>query len=340
MNTKTIKFKITTFAISAVHLMLIGVISLSPFAILANTDNGFSVSTYPASSVSKRGATFNGHVSGTGGSNSVWFRYGTNYSNLKFTTQKIGVANNRSFYIFVSGLEENKTYYYQSIATSEEGIAYGNTLNFTTNITGIFSPSESYNNTSRNVSIPTTNNTNEGVNPIVITRSPKEITQTSTIIEGLALPGGNVATTGWFEWGTTASLAKQTAHGNIANSGSRSIVFSGEILGLFPNTTYYYRAVINNKNGTSYGNTLNLRTKQTPVLKQTASVLTVNTKPISKKTVEEKPTIEPVSEKSKFFPNTLVGWSILLALFLMIIALINNIYNVYQTRKKELEDNE
>src|SRR5258708_23765470 len=72
---------------------------------------------------------------------------------------------------------------------------------------------------------------------------------------------GTVTTNGdpteaWFEWGQDSSLPYQTPHQTF-NSDSR---FSQTISKLSENTTYYWRAMARNSNGTATGSTMSFRT--------------------------------------------------------------------------------
>lgn len=53
----------------------------------------------------------------------------------------------------------------------------------------------------------------------------------------------------YFQWGTTTGYGNQTSQQYLGSSGS----FSNVITGLSPNTTYHFRAVGYNNNGTFYG---------------------------------------------------------------------------------------
>lgn len=91
-----------------------------------------------------------------------------------------------------------------------------------------------------------------------------EITATGAIINGL-LPDGVIAIERWFEWGTIQKIPLANVTTKVSQSGV-SGVFSYTLAGLFPNTTYYTRAVA--KIGTTivYGTTATFKTLSTATL--------------------------------------------------------------------------
>ena len=93
--------------------------------------------------------------------------------------------------------------------------------------------------------------------PIVITNLATSVTQTSAVLKGLVLTGASVFTSGWFEWGETISLGRQTSQKGLGSLPSMS--FSDALTILSPNTNYYYRAVAQNQNGIGRGNILSFR---------------------------------------------------------------------------------
>jgi len=194
------------------------------------------VSTSNATNVLQNSATLNGYVNpyNTWGT-SRWFEWGTTQG-LGNRTNTLSHGNTASnFSETITGLYNNTTYYYRAVAQNSYGTNYGNTVSFTTG-TGVVD-----------------NNP-----PTAITNLATNIDQDSARLNALAIITGNVNSTGWYEWGTTQSLGFTTATQNLGSL--PSVAFKQSMFGLNPNTTYYYRAVVQNTNGTSRGSILNFRT--------------------------------------------------------------------------------
>lgn len=102
-----------------------------------------------------------------------------------------------------------------------------------------------------------TNNESYSV-PAVNTQTASFIYQNSALLNGAVNPQGAV-TSAWFEYGTSPSLGS-TTFAQPAGMGVNSILYSFALTGLSADTTYYYRAVASNKNGTVYGSILSFRT--------------------------------------------------------------------------------
>ncbi len=103
------------------------------------------------------------------------------------------------------------------------------------------------------------------VNDVVHSAKPQAITVPATLVaansarlNGIAIPNANVSTSAWFEWGPTPSLGASTPAQVLGSFGS--FPYSYAVGGLTPNTTYYFRAVVQNPNGIGFGETLTLRT--------------------------------------------------------------------------------
>lgn len=75
--------------------------------------------------------------------------------------------------------------------------------------------------------------------------------QDSADIKGTANPNG-LATSTWFEWGTTNNYGNNTSSTSIGSDIS-SVSVSETITNLQPETTYHYRIVAQNSDGASYG---------------------------------------------------------------------------------------
>ncbi len=209
---------------------------------LVNNQKVF-VSTYSATNVQNDSVTLNGYVNPYSQSNVTrWFEWGMTQS-LGNSTNRISHGSSASnFNDSISGLAQNTTYYYRAVAQNSSGTSYGNILSFTTSGGGVI------------------------VNraPEAITNLATNIGYTSARLNGLAVVYGNSNTSGWFEWGMTQSLGNKTATENLGTAPTMSFKYS--LFGLQQNKTYYYRAVVQNENGTDYGDILTFRTNSEPVV--------------------------------------------------------------------------
>ncbi len=96
------------------------------------------------------------------------------------------------------------------------------------------------------------------VNHEVITTTPTYITNSSASCNGVADIVNSANTTGYFEYGTSAQLGKSTNSGNIGYGDN--IAYSNTITNLEPDTKYYCRAVIVNKDGVYKGDIVSFKT--------------------------------------------------------------------------------
>ncbi len=96
--------------------------------------------------------------------------------------------------------------------------------------------------------------------PQAITTSATILGTTQARLGGIAVPNTTDETTrAWFEWGSTGSLGNRTTS-QIINLNNSSQYYSDLVSGLRAGTTYFYRAVVENDNGTSYGDIVSFRT--------------------------------------------------------------------------------
>lgn len=87
--------------------------------------------------------------------------------------------------------------------------------------------------------------------PQAVTTVATLVGQNSAQLNGLAILNSTGSGQAWFEWGTTPSLGNRTTNQLVNQSGSVQV--SDGILGLLPNTRYYYRIGVSNQFGTVYG---------------------------------------------------------------------------------------
>lgn len=93
-----------------------------------------------------------------------------------------------------------------------------------------------------------------GNDPAVVTLAATLVTGTSATINGTVNPNG-LATTYYFEWGTTPSYGNTTTTAS-AGSGTTAVAVSANLISLTGGTTYHFRLAGTNSDGTSYGSDL------------------------------------------------------------------------------------
>lgn len=205
-----------------------------------NNNNGYIPSVQTNSSnVSGGSVTFYGQVNPNNSDTNAWFVYGTDYSNLYQTTnsQYIGAGSSQQYYNqTVYNLNSGTVYYYQAVARNNYGMSFGQILN-TSGGGGNY-----WGNASAAVTNPAT-----------------YVYTTSALLNGQINPNGSL-TNGWFEYGPTNSLGLRTASQPMGSNNAYSNI-SFALVGLSPNTTYYFRTVAQSNNGNnSYGSILSFTT--------------------------------------------------------------------------------
>jgi hypothetical protein len=88
--------------------------------------------------------------------------------------------------------------------------------------------------------------------PSATTLAATSITETSATLNGIINPNG-LATTCYFQWGTTTAYGNTTANSSIG-SGTSYLNVSVNLTGLTGGTTYHFRVIGVNSDGTSEGN--------------------------------------------------------------------------------------
>ena len=125
----------------------------------------------------------------------------------------------------ISGLPILTTYHYRFVATNESGTAYGADAQFKTT----------------------------AAPPIVTTEAATGVASGAATLHGTANPQG-ADTHYYFEWGTTTGYGNEVPipHTDIG-SGTSNVAVSNAISGIKGETTYHFRVVASNEEGTSYG---------------------------------------------------------------------------------------
>ncbi|MEP7014476.1 MAG: hypothetical protein ABI925_03465 [Verrucomicrobiota bacterium] len=90
--------------------------------------------------------------------------------------------------------------------------------------------------------------------PVVTSRAASGVTSVAAVLNATVDPEF-VATTAFFQWGTTAAYGQTTPNQNIG-AGDTTLSLTANISGLQPNTVYHFRIVASNANGTSNGSDL------------------------------------------------------------------------------------
>jgi hypothetical protein len=190
------------------------------------------VTTNAATLIASFSATLNGTVDPHGLTTAVHFQYGTTTSYGSATASQTKTGNSyQNVSANISGLAANTTYHFRIVATNSSGTTYGSDRTFTTlTATG----------------------------PPIVTTSPTTlIASFSATLNGSVDPHG-LATSVYFQYGTTTSYGSATASQNKSGNTYQSV--SANISGLAASTTYHFRVVATNSDGTRYGSDMTFRT--------------------------------------------------------------------------------
>ncbi|MCP4369267.1 MAG: hypothetical protein GY797_14300, partial [Deltaproteobacteria bacterium] len=187
-----------------------------------------TVTTNIASSVTTAGAVLNGMVNAINQSTTVTFEYGTTTAyGTTVTADQSPVSGNTDTAVSkaISGLTLNTTYHYRVVGQNASGTSHGADRTFTT-------------------SAPAA--------PTATTNAA-----TSVVVSGATLNGtvnaNNNSTTVTFEYGTTVAYGTVVTADQSPVTGSSSTAVSKAVTGLSNNTTYHFRVVAQNGNGTTNG---------------------------------------------------------------------------------------
>ena len=203
-----------------------------------------SVTTKNATKVTASGATLAGSVSVIGSEGILCgVMYGTtsilnsNTSTKKFTT------SSGDFNVNISGLKANTTFYYRAFAVDDDVYKYGSVLSFKT--------------TQPDISVTTGNAAN--------------ITDSGVTLYG-TINGADKSVTCGIIYGTSSTLSSSNGSmKSTSSAGSYSIILSG----LNSNTTYYYRAFVEEKGNYKYGEISSFKTTVSSVSVTTGSATNI-----------------------------------------------------------------
>jgi hypothetical protein len=104
--------------------------------------------------------------------------------------------------------------------------------------------------------------TARAASPAASTAPADAIGQAAATMRGAVDPNGSATTYG-FQWGTTPSYGQQTPN-RSAGSGTSARAVSFRITGLVPGTSYHYRIVATNADGTTVGGDRSFKTALPP----------------------------------------------------------------------------
>lgn len=110
--------------------------------------------------------------------------------------------------------------------------------------------------------------------PAAVSQSASSITPTGATQNGTVSPGG-LTSSYYFEYGPTIAYGSFTVTNTVAAGGS-PVAVSGLRTGLLPNTTYHYRLVASNSEGTSIGSDVSFTTLPVPAPKLYSPVVLGN----------------------------------------------------------------
>lgn len=192
-----------------------------------------SILTNPITGLNRTSAISGGNVASNGGSEIIasGICWSTSQNPTISGTHTSDGTKNGSFSSNITGLTPNTVYYVKSYATSAIGTGYGNEISFRT----------------------------EPVAQATLTTKP-----VSTVTSTTAVSGGNISDDGdgvITERGICWSLSPSpTIQDNKTIDGSGKGIYSSNVSGLMPVTTYFIRAYATNSAGTAYGNEISFTT--------------------------------------------------------------------------------
>ena len=198
-----------------------------------------SVATIAGSAVTASGATLNGLVSSNGASATVTFQYGTttSYGSTATAAQSplASGATGAAVSAAVTGLACATLYHYRVVGANGTGTTNGGDWTFTTAACPAGAPSAT-------------------------TAAATAIGATGATLNGTVSSNG-ASTTVTFQYGTTTSYGSTvTAAQSPLGTGASGAAVSAAIAGLVCNTTYHFRVVGANGNGTTNGGDLTFTT--------------------------------------------------------------------------------
>jgi len=188
------------------------------------TSSAVEAVTSAATNVTLTSATLNGSANPFGHATTWYFEYGTSTSyGTKTALQSAGSGTSSvNVSANITGLKVGKTYHYRLVAMNTAGTAHGSDITFLT-----------------------------AAAPTVVTAAASAVGATSATLNGSVNPNG-VATSWFFEYGTSTAYGSTTSSKN-AGSGTSSVIVKASLSSLSAGTTYHYRLVGKSAAGTVHG---------------------------------------------------------------------------------------
>lgn len=277
-----------------------------------------SVNTVGASGMGPMSATLNGVVNGGGLPSSAWFEWGTTTSFNNSTAQNSYGGGTQAYNTTLVNLSPSTTYYFRSVAQNAQGRVFSNTLSFTT-LSSAYIVNTPVNTPNQILSAELKTGTNPATS----------VGSTSAKLNSLITNVGTTASNTWFEWGKTNALGNKTetiSTGNVAR-----VKHVGRITGLTPNTTYYFRPVVESVYGKTFGEIYFFKTLET------STGITEST--------DNKSTVTPADENdlgasavvAGFLPGNLFGWMLAIMFILLLVLLAEQIFLAKKTPEAEVQ---
>ena len=183
--------------------------------------------TQSATNIQSKAATLNAAVNPNDLSAFVTFEYGTDtgYGNKKDAAQNpVSGGSLSNVSAVVTDLLPGVTYHYRVVANNSFGSKTGNDISFTT----------------------------PGGIPMAETSSVLNTTPVTAQLNGVVNPNF-LSTDVSFEYGTDTSYLRLIVASESPLTGNSPVRVSANVTGLEPGTTYHYRIVAANENGTTFG---------------------------------------------------------------------------------------
>ncbi len=239
--------KNTTYYFRLVAENQFGRVEGSPYTFKTTEGNPAPIGSAPTtkttseSNVSRTTANLNGEVTPNRSTTYYWFEYGktsqlgniSTFSSIGDGTAKISVSTS------LSNLEPLTTYYFRLNAQNQFGTINGSILNFKT-------------------AGPTST-----AAPKVETKDATSISSSAATLHGSVAPNG-IETKYWFEYSTDSLLGSvllRTTPTETLSASSNNSSVKADISNLASKTTYYFRLVGQNSQGTVRGDNTTFKTK-------------------------------------------------------------------------------